>query len=359
MLFAGTVATYGRGRAVVVATGMQTEVGKIAGLLEAAEKEPTPLQQELDRTGKRLTVVMLGICALVFAAGLFSAKAFTLNVVLEHVPVRGRARGRRHPGSAAGDRDDRLEPRRAADGCGQCHRPQAAGDRDARRRHRHLLGQDRHAHAQRDDGARDLLRRLGRRGRRQRLHPGRRLHLRRQAARRRSSIHRGLEQTLIAAALVNDAALTNGEGRWTVQGDPTEGALVVAARKFGITEQSLAKHRRVAEIPFTSERKRHTTVHADPDKPGELRIMVKGAPEILLSRCRYVMQQGQPIALSEARASIAKRNDALASQALRVLAIATRTMPAATLGIDLQMPASTSSCRKRSRRILSCSDLSA
>ena len=82
MLFAGTVATYGRGRAVVVATGMQTEVGKIAGLLEAAEKEPTPLQQELDRTGKRLTVIMLGICAIVFAAGLFSAKALTLNVVL-------------------------------------------------------------------------------------------------------------------------------------------------------------------------------------------------------------------------------------------------------------------------------------
>ena len=79
---AGTVATYGRGRAVVVATGMETEVGRIAGLLEAAEKEPTPLQQELDRTGKRLTVVMLGICAVVFAAGLFSTTTLTLNVVL-------------------------------------------------------------------------------------------------------------------------------------------------------------------------------------------------------------------------------------------------------------------------------------
>src|SRR6478735_9906653 len=67
MLFAGTVATYGRGRAVVVNTGMNTEVGRIAGLLEAAEKEPTPLQQELDRTGKRLTVVMLGICAVALA----------------------------------------------------------------------------------------------------------------------------------------------------------------------------------------------------------------------------------------------------------------------------------------------------
>ena len=69
MLFSGTVATYGRGRAVVVATGMATEVGRIAGLLEAAEKEPTPLQQELDRTGKRLSVIMLGICAVVFATG--------------------------------------------------------------------------------------------------------------------------------------------------------------------------------------------------------------------------------------------------------------------------------------------------
>jgi Ca2+-transporting ATPase len=61
---------------------MKTEVGRIAGLLEAVEKEPTPLQQELDRTGKRLTVVMLGICAVVFAAGLFSTSTLTLNLVL-------------------------------------------------------------------------------------------------------------------------------------------------------------------------------------------------------------------------------------------------------------------------------------
>ena len=82
MLFSSTVATYGRGRAVVVATGMETEVGRIAGLLEAAEKEPTPLQQELDRTGKRLSVIMLGICAVVFATGLSAASTFTLNVML-------------------------------------------------------------------------------------------------------------------------------------------------------------------------------------------------------------------------------------------------------------------------------------
>ena len=82
MLYSSTVATYGRGRAIVVATGMATEVGRIAGLLEAAEKEPTPLQQELDRTGKRLSIIMLGICAVVFATGLLTSPVFNLNVML-------------------------------------------------------------------------------------------------------------------------------------------------------------------------------------------------------------------------------------------------------------------------------------
>ena len=82
MLFSGTVATYGRGRAVVVATGMATEVGRIAGLLESAEKEPTPLQQELDRTGKRLSIIMLGICAVVFVTGYLSSPVTNLGVVL-------------------------------------------------------------------------------------------------------------------------------------------------------------------------------------------------------------------------------------------------------------------------------------
>jgi Ca2+-transporting ATPase len=82
MLYSSTVATYGRGRAIVVATGMNTEVGRIAGLLEAAKKDPTPLQQELDRTGKRLSVIMLGICAVVFATGLLNAPVLNLNAIL-------------------------------------------------------------------------------------------------------------------------------------------------------------------------------------------------------------------------------------------------------------------------------------
>ena len=340
MLFAGTVATYGRGRAVVVATGMQTEVGKIAGMLETAEKEPTPLQQELDRTGKRLTVIMLGICALVFAAGLFSAKAFTLNIVLsmflfavalavaaipEALPAIvtiGLSLGVRR--MAAAHAIVRKLPAIETLGAATVICSDKTGTLT---RNEMTVRAIFCAGSVVDVGGSGYIPEGAFTCDGKPLDGG--------------HVRSGLDHTLLAAALVNDAELTNSEGRWSVQGDPTEGALVVAARKFGITEEVVARHRRVAEIPFTSERKRHTTVHIDPEKSADLRIMVKGAPEVLLSRCSYVMQQGQPILLTEpGRADIAQRNEALASQALRVLAIATRTMPAATLGIDPSQPAS-------------------
>ena len=127
------------------------------------------------------------------------------------------------------------------------------------------------------------------------------------------------------------------EGRWLVQGDPTEGALIVAARKLGIGAAELQRYPRIAEIPFTSERKRHTTVHLDRAKQGELQVFVKGAPEVLLERCRYLRDGDQIVPLTDAgRAGLLQRNEELARQALRTLAIATRTIPADALGIDAQ-----------------------
>ena len=110
--------------------------------------------------------------------------------------------------------------------------------------------------------------------------------------RRRHAVARVLR----AAALANDAALVDSEDRWKVQGDPTEGALIVAARKLGITESELARFPRIAEIPFTSERKRHTTAACGSRQCGHLRVFVKGAPEILLAKCRHYLgrRQGRP-----------------------------------------------------------------
>jgi P-type Ca2+ transporter type 2C len=333
MLFAGTVATYGRARAVVISTGMGTEVGRIAGLLENAEKEPTPLQQELDRTGKRLTVVMLGICAVVFATGLLSSTTFTLNTVLalflfavalavaaipEALPAIvtvGLSLGVRRMAAAHAivRKLPAVETLGAAtvicsDKTGTLTRNEmtvraletAAGLVE-------VTGTGYIPEGSFRSGGNDVA--AG------------------------SPDHALLARILSAAALANDSALSQVEGRWKVQGDPTEGALVVAARKLGISEETLARLPRVAEIPFTSERKRHTTAHFDHDRPDTLQVFVKGAPEILMEKCRYVQARDgvQPLDAA-ARADLLRRNEGLADQALRTLAIAARTVPAATLG---------------------------
>jgi Ca2+-transporting ATPase len=340
MLFSSTVATYGRGRAVVVATGMGTEVGRIAGLLEAAEKEPTPLQQELDRTGKRLSVIMLGICAVVFAAGLFSTSTFTLNVILglflfavalavaaipEALPAIvtvGLSLGVRR--MAAANAIVRKLPAVETLGAATVICSDKTGTLT------------RNEMTVRAVATANGLVEVGGSG----YIPEGDFTADGAKLAQNSPQHGAVAQILRAAALANDAALTNSEGRWRVQGDPTEGALVVAARKFGITDDELAKLPRIAEIPFTSERKRHATVHVDTQNGGEVRVFVKGAPEVLLAHSRYLWENGKATPLSEERrAELVKRNEALARQALRTLAIATRTVPAASLGFDPQAAA--------------------
>ena len=335
MLFASTVATYGRGRAIVVATAMGTEVGRIAGLLEAAEKEPTPLQQELDRTGKRLSVIMLGICAVVFATGLLTSPVFNLNAILslflfavalavaaipEALPAIvtvGLSLGVRR--MAAANAIVRKLPAVETLGAATVICSDKTGT---------LTRNEMTVRAIATCGALVDVEGSG-------YIPEGAFTVKGAPLAETSPVRDAVAQTLRAAALANDAALTNSEGRWRVQGDPTEGALIVAARKFGITEDELTALPRIAEIPFTSERKRHATVHHDRAKPGELRIFVKGAPEILLANTRYLLEDGQVVPLGEdRRAELARRNEALAGQALRVLAIATRTVSAASVGLE-------------------------
>jgi Ca2+-transporting ATPase len=334
MLFSSTIATYGRGRAVVIATGMDTEVGRIAGLLEAAEKEPTPLQQELDRTGKRLSIIMLGICAIVFATGLITSPVMNLNAILglflfavalavaaipEALPAIvtvGLSLGVRR--MAAANAIVRKLPAVETLGAATVICSDKTGTLT---RNEMTVRKIATASALVEvDGSGYI--------------PEGDFTVNGEPLEGSPLVRDGVAQTLRAAALANDAALTDSEGRWRVQGDPTEGALIVAARKFGVTEDALAQFPRIAEVPFTSERKRHTTVHLDRENPETLRVFVKGAPDILLAKTCYLWEDGQIVPLGEdRRAELSRRNDALAGQALRTLAIATRIVPAAALGL--------------------------
>jgi Ca2+-transporting ATPase len=337
MLYSSTVATYGRGRAIVTATGMGTEVGRIAGLLEAAKKDPTPLQQELDRTGKRLSVIMLAICGVVFATGLLSTSVWSLNVILGlflfAVALAVAAIPEALPAIVTVGLS--LGVRRMAAANAIVRKLPAVETLGAAT----VICSDKTGTLTRNEmtvravfTAEGLVEVSG-----SGYVPEGSFAVDGRAVAEGSAAQDALRLTLRAAALANDAALVNSEGRWRVQGDPTEGALIVAARKLGIAEAELSGRPRIAEIPFTSERKRHATVHVDRANPGRVDVFVKGAPEVLLEKSRHLWEGGRAVELSEPRrAELARQNEKLAGQALRVLAIATRSASAAELGLDAQ-----------------------
>ena len=335
MLYSSTVAIYGRGRAIVVAIGMATEVGHISALLEAPKRQPTPLQQELDRTGKRLTTIMLGTCAVVFATALLKSPVTSLDTILSlflfAVALAVAAIPEALPAIVTVGLS--VGVRRMAAANAIVRKLPAVETLGAAT----VICSDKTGTLTRNEmTVRAVLTaegvvQVGGSGyvpEGEFTVEGRRLV---EASPQRDTVARMLR----AAALANDAVLVCHDGNWRVQGDPTEGALIVAARKFGVTEPELGRFPRIAEVPFTSERKRHTTVHLDHDCPAELHVFVKGAPEVLLANCRYLWENGKVVPLDEERrADLAHHNDALAGTALRTLAIATRTVPAAHLGLD-------------------------
>ena len=328
MIFSGTAATYGRGRTVVTATGMQTQMGRIAGMLHAAPTETTPLQKELDRVGKLLGIIVVVIAVVMIATILlvedvrgFSAMfdvlilgvALAVAAVPEGLPavvtavlslgVQRMAKRNaivRHLaavetlGSAnviASDKTGTLTKnemtvrvvvtasgRVSVGGTG--YEPTG----DVRRE---------------DGGAID------------------------------GALRVELVRALAAADRANNAVLHERDGRWTVQGDPTEGALIVAARKAGLEEEALdARFARVAEVPFSSERKLMSTIHTDAERQEHLLVFTKGAPDILLSRCaqELVGEEIRPLT-AERRAEIVQSNEELAGEALRTLGVAFRLLP--------------------------------
>jgi Ca2+-transporting ATPase len=138
-----------------------------------------------------------------------------------------------------------------------------------------------------------------------------------------------VERALRAADLANNATVNRSGGRWSVQGDPTEGALIVAARKVGLSPEALdSRFERVGEVPFSSERKLMSTVHSDAEKPERLAAFAKGAPDVLLPRCSHEIVGDEARLLSdERREEILASNETLAGEALRTLGVAFRSLP--------------------------------
>lgn len=320
--FMGTVVTYGRAKGIVVATGMNTEIGMIAEMLESYQEEDTPLQKKLAQLGKILGIASLVVCGIVFLLGLFrdipvlemfmTAISLAVAAIPEGLPAivtivlaLGMQRmAKRHSiikklhavetlGSTTvicSDKTGTLTQNEMTvtrifvnnntySISGEGYKP--FGD--------FALGDTKIDPKQEDD----------------------------------------LMLLLTIGALCNDARLDESgtekenEKSWRIIGDPTEGALIVAAEKAGISIEEISNHMpRLQEIPFDSDRKRMTTFH--PEKDGYV-AYIKGAPDIMLNLSTAIHKSGNIIPISEEdRNNILTANHDMAAQALRVLAFAYR-----------------------------------
>ena len=328
MVFSGTAVARGRGRAVVTGTGMATEMGRIADLLESTEEERTPLQQEIDRVGRWLGIAVIVITAVVVAAILLTSDIQSaedvadvllvgvslavaavpegLPAVLSVVLALGVQRMARQ--NAIVTKLSSVETLGSAsvicsDKTGTLTRNEMTIQTVVTR-----------------SGEVDVTG-TGYRPEGELLVDGRPLD---------GPLAEEVRYVLGGGSLASDASLREVDGEWIVQGDPTEAAFLVAERKAGITEERNARFNRVGEVPFTSERKLMSTLQADTAHEGRVAVVTKGAPDVLVARCTQEQVGGDARPLSdERRREILATVDGLADQALRTLAVAYRPLPGA------------------------------
>jgi Ca2+-transporting ATPase len=334
MVFSGTAASYGRGRAVVTATGMHTEMGRIAGLLETAHDDPTPLQKELDRVGRILGGLVVAIAIVMIVTIVLAEHVRTVSALFE-VLILGVA-------LAVAAVPEGLPAIVTA--------VLAVGVQRMSRRHAIV----RHLAAVETLGSADVIAsdKTGTLTRNEmtvqvvvtasgRVTFGGTGYAPDGAVERDGggsvdgALRVELTRALAAADRANNAVLQEHEGRWTVQGDPTEGALIVAARKAGLADDALsARFERVGEVPFSSERKLMSTLHTDAEQTGRVLLFTKGAPDVLLTRCTRELSGAETRPLvDDRRRQIRDTNELLAGQALRTLGVAYRALPAGSLDL--------------------------
>ena len=293
MCYMGSTVVYGRGKAVITATGMSTEMGKIAGVLSNTKDEQTPLQRKLDELGRLLSKMVLGICVFIFAFNLFMARGeltasgHALEVVLKTFMVAVSLAVAAIPeglatvvtvvlsiGVTKMSRENAVIRRLTAVetlGCTQVICSDKTG----------TLTQN------------------------------------------KMTVVEHIGETLSVAsamALCSDAVLNDED---QAEGEPTECALVNFACSVGAKKRDLEKKSpRIDEAPFDSARKMMSTVH----KSGEGFVQyTKGAPDALLSRCTHYAEDGKILPMTDAkRQEILNSNKAMADRALRVLAVAKR-----------------------------------
>lgn len=322
MAYMSSSVTYGRGVGVVTATGMETEVGKIAGFISEAETDVTPLQRKLDELGKYFTFIILGVCVVIFAVGLLQGREM-LDMLLTSISLAVAAIPEGLPAIvtiilALGVQ--RMAGRKAI--IRKLPAVETLGSTE-------IICSDKTGTLTLNKMTVEKLYTNG------------------QVMEATEALNNipGGERLLQAMTLCNDSSIDEGKGAGqpgneaktggsghsksgkNIIGDPTETALVDYALSIGTDKRELEQqYPRKSELPFDSDRKLMTTIHAA--EGGKFRALTKGAPDVLLSRCTHIYKEGQIVPLTEEDSrNITASNKSLADEALRVLAFAFRDYP--------------------------------
>jgi len=324
MVFMATHIIYGRGKAVVTSTGMSTEFGKIAEMVQAIEEEETPLQAKLGKFGKKLGIIVVVVCVAIFILevfellrlgrpigiraledSFFTAVALAVSAVPEGLPAVVTvtlALGARE----LAKRNSIIRRLSSAETlgavtviCSDKTGTLTKGEMTVRRIHVNGVTVEVTGVGYEAQGDFFINK-----------------------VKINAKENPELDLLLRAATLCTNASY---DGK-NVIGDTTEGALIVAGAKAGLIKESLEKeYPRIHEVPFTSERKMMTTINKTSE--GRLLAFVKGAPEVLLNQCTHILENEKSKKLSgKEKNFILKINEDLANEALRVLGIAYREL---------------------------------
>jgi len=326
-LFTGTVVVYGRGKAVVTSTGMNTEFGKIAKMVQVTEDEETPLEKRMGHVGKWIGILSVAVCAVVAIFGIYKGREI-LDMVLWAISLAVAAVPEALPAVVTGAlavgmyrmaRENAIVRRLPAVETLGCTSVICA-DKTGTMTKGEMTVQRIYV----NDKALKV-RGVGYEPQGEFLFEDKKLD---------PTKEKELYILLKAATLCNDAKLEKEEGQWIVKGDPTEGALVVVAAKADLWKEEIEKEEpRINEIPFSSERKRMTTMH---EAYGKSKIAyMKGAPEIVLEKCTKVYTNGKLRKLTDGmRKQMLAVNAAMAIQALRNLGFAYKELPESKTSLD-------------------------
>ncbi len=334
LLYMGTTITKGRAKARVIATGMKTQMGKIAGMLNEIEEEPTPLQKRLAQLGKYIAAGCLIICLIVSAAGLLRGENF-LDMLITGVSLAVAAVPEGLPAIvtiALALAVGRMVKRKALIrklhavetlGCASVICSDKTGTLTQNKMTVKAVCTMSHSLTVTGDG----YEKAG----------GFESDGRRFYAAQDGDVKRLMEIAVLCnnaqlksekgGFVSRDRAVNKAKGVHQVLGDPTEAALLVMAAKAGILAGDLAlEYEKIAENPFDSERKCMSVVVRD--KSGKRFLLVKGACDVILNRCSSYQKEGAVSVLTgPAKKEILARNDQMANEALRVLGFAYRPVP--------------------------------